>query len=187
MGRSDAVITRLVRVPLTDGQRAALISFLYNEGPGGFTAKNGQPTGILSKLNARNYARAANEFPKWNISDGRVLAGLVRRRALERSVFEGRVVLLAGEGGDGWRGSRASAGQSRPRTCPSAAQAHRGHHPGAARDQRGRTERTGAGSAAGVICCAACRASPSAKLWTTFASWSGAHGAENLATMWFPV
>lgn len=76
------VLDLYVKVPLTDCQRAALASFVYNVGEGAFYGST-----MLKRLNARDYAGAANWFPKWNIGGGRVLPGLVRRRATERAMF----------------------------------------------------------------------------------------------------
>ncbi len=44
---------------------------------------------LLRKLNAGDHAGAADEFPKWNRGGGKVLRGLVRRRAAERKLFLG--------------------------------------------------------------------------------------------------
>jgi lysozyme len=39
------------------------------------------------KLNRGWYEDAANEFPKWRRAGGRILKGLVKRRAKERELF----------------------------------------------------------------------------------------------------
>ena len=39
------------------------------------------------KLNRGSYEDAANEFPKWRRAGGRILKGLVKRRAKERELF----------------------------------------------------------------------------------------------------
>jgi lysozyme len=78
---ADAV-ARLVRVPLTDPQFAALISLTYNIGRGAFARST-----MLTHINAGRLAEAAAEFPRWNQAGGRVLPGLVRRRAEEMRLF----------------------------------------------------------------------------------------------------
>jgi len=83
----EAAVDRLVSVPLSDGERAALVSFVWNEGVGQFASST-----LLRKLNAGDRVGAAAEFPRWNLDDGRVLPGLVRRRAAERAVFEGKPI-----------------------------------------------------------------------------------------------
>lgn len=75
------VIDATVRVPLSQCQYDALTSFVYNVGRIG-------PT-MLAKLNAGDFRGAANEFPRWNKDDGRVVDGLTRRRASERALFLG--------------------------------------------------------------------------------------------------
>jgi hypothetical protein len=42
-------------------------------------------------LNAGDCTGAAAEFLRWNKSKGRVLRGLVKRRATEKAMFEGTV------------------------------------------------------------------------------------------------
>lgn len=79
-----ATVARDVIVPLTDEEEAALVDFVYNLGAGNFARST-----LLRLLNAGNYDAAADQFDLWNRAGGRVLAGLVRRRAAERKLFEG--------------------------------------------------------------------------------------------------
>lgn len=76
-------IKRLVKVPLTQGQFDALCSFFFNVGGGDKVADSD----LLRYLNAGDYAKAADEFPRWKYSKGKVLTGLVSRRADERALF----------------------------------------------------------------------------------------------------
>jgi lysozyme len=39
------------------------------------------------KLNRGEYQGAVDEFPKWKFANKRVLAGLIRRRVAEKSLF----------------------------------------------------------------------------------------------------
>lgn len=82
----EADINRYVKVPLTDNQFSALVSFVYNVGIGNFASST-----LLRKLNSRDYLGAANELLRWNKGTVRgqkvVLPGLVTRRAKEREVF----------------------------------------------------------------------------------------------------
>ncbi len=84
---AEAAVRRLVRVPLTQGQFDALVSFVFNLGAGRLSGST-----LLAKLNARDYAGAAREFGRWvkGTVDGRKvnLPGLVKRRAAERALFE---------------------------------------------------------------------------------------------------
>ncbi|MGG7716481.1 lysozyme [Klebsiella aerogenes] len=77
---SDA--SRLVKVSLTQGQFDALVSFTYNLG-----ARSLSTSTLLRKLNAGDYAGAADEFLRWNKAGGKVLNGLTRRREAERALF----------------------------------------------------------------------------------------------------
>jgi len=86
----EAAVTRLVKVPITDNQFSALVSFAFNVGsdedadtiPEGL----GDST-LLKRLNGGDYIGAANEFRKWTKAGGKVLKGLVIRREAERNLF----------------------------------------------------------------------------------------------------
>jgi len=75
-------VDRLIESPLTWDEFSALVSFTYNVGAGAL-----QRSTLRQKLNRGDYLGAGNELPKWRIGGGRVLLGLVRRRAEERSLF----------------------------------------------------------------------------------------------------
>ena len=81
----ERAVSRLVRVPLTQGQFDALVSFAFNLGEGALAQST-----LLRLLNAGDYAGAAAQFDRWNKAGGCVLPGLVRRRAAERAMFEAR-------------------------------------------------------------------------------------------------
>lgn len=72
----------LVTVQLNQNQFDALVDFTYNLGVNALKGST-----LLKKLNAGDYAGAANEFPKWNKAGGKELAGLTRRREAEKSLF----------------------------------------------------------------------------------------------------
>ena len=76
-------VRRLVKVPLTDNQYGALVSFTYNLGEGNFSKST-----LLKKVNAKDFAGAVKEFAKWNKAGGKVLRGLTRRRAAETALFK---------------------------------------------------------------------------------------------------
>jgi GH24 family phage-related lysozyme (muramidase) len=77
----DAV-NGLVDVDLSQNQFDALVSFAFNVGIGALEGST-----LLRKLNAGDYAGAAQEFGKWVKADGRTLPGLVSRRAAEARLF----------------------------------------------------------------------------------------------------
>ena len=78
----ESDVSRLVKVGLTQGQFDALVSFTYNRG-----ARSLSTSTLLRKLNAGDYAGAADEFLRWNKAGGKVLNGLTRRREAERALF----------------------------------------------------------------------------------------------------
>jgi GH24 family phage-related lysozyme (muramidase) len=77
-----ASVLRLVQVPLTDNQFAALTSFVFNLGAGAL-----QCSTLLRLLNQARYEEAADQFLRWNMAGGRILSGLTRRRRAERDLF----------------------------------------------------------------------------------------------------
>lgn len=81
-------VLRLAKVPLDDGQFAALVSFAFNCGSGNLASST-----LLRKLNQGDYAGAADQFLLWNKArrNGVLveLPGLTRRRRAERALFLG--------------------------------------------------------------------------------------------------
>lgn len=75
-------VNSLVKVPLTQNQFDALVSFSYNVG-----ATNLATSTLLKKLNAKDYKGAAAEFLKWNKAGGKVMNGLTKRRNAEMELF----------------------------------------------------------------------------------------------------
>ena len=79
---AGAAVASMVKVPLTQGQFDALTSFVFNLG-----ARRLAESTLLILLNKRDYHGAAAQFSRWVHSDGKVLDGLVRRRAAEAKLF----------------------------------------------------------------------------------------------------
>jgi len=69
---------------LTPNQMDALISFVYNVG---FTAF--QRSTLRKRILMHDFEGAQQEFHRWKYAKGKVLRGLVRRRASEAAVFGG--------------------------------------------------------------------------------------------------
>lgn len=67
---------------ITENQKAALVSFAYNLGIGALMGST-----LLRLINQGDMKVAADEFLKWTHAAGKVMAGLVTRRAAEREVF----------------------------------------------------------------------------------------------------
>jgi len=67
---------------LTQNQFDALVSFVFNLGSGAFKSST-----LLKRINANMMQLASLEFCKWNKAGGKVLDGLTKRRAEEKSLF----------------------------------------------------------------------------------------------------
>lgn len=82
LAEAARTVDELVKVPLTNNQREALIIFVFNVG-----ANNFRYSSLLRYLNAGDYERAAKEFDKWIYSKGATLPGLITRRLAEKELF----------------------------------------------------------------------------------------------------
>lgn len=82
----EAAVRKLLRVPVSDNQLGALVSFAYNLGTGALAGST-----LLRKLNAGDYKGAAAQFASWDKArvNGalRALPGLTKRRAAEAALF----------------------------------------------------------------------------------------------------
>lgn len=76
-------VNRVVNVPLTQQEFDALVDFVFNLGSSAFEGST-----MLRLLNSGNFTAAAGEFQKWDHAGGVVVAGLLRRREAEASMFE---------------------------------------------------------------------------------------------------
>lgn len=79
-------VEHLVKRPLDQNQYDALISFQYNTG---WLAH--PQCSLLKALNAGNYALTERDFGLYDQANGKVLAGLVRRRQAEKLMFAGQI------------------------------------------------------------------------------------------------
>ena len=79
----EKYIKPLIKVPLTENQKSAIISLAYNIGTGAFAKST-----LLRLLNqGADKKVVANEFLKWNKVKGIEVKGLTNRRKLERELF----------------------------------------------------------------------------------------------------
>jgi len=88
IGTAEGAVNSGVKVPITQEQFDAMVSFTFNCGTGAFKG-----SGILKKLNAGDIEGAADEFLKWTHGGGKELPGLVARRKRERALFLKGIVL----------------------------------------------------------------------------------------------
>jgi lysozyme len=82
LGVFEAAVTRHVSVPMNQNQFDALVSFVYNIGETQFAGSS-----VLKRFNAGDPVGAARAFALWNKSKGKVMPGLVTRRAREAALF----------------------------------------------------------------------------------------------------
>jgi lysozyme len=80
MAMAEAVVKRCVHADITQDEYDALVDFEFNTGhlPG---------STMLRLVNAGDMHGAAAEFEKWDKVKGAVVAGLLRRRNAEESLF----------------------------------------------------------------------------------------------------
>ena len=91
LSEAERGVDYLVKVPLTENQRGALVSLAFNIGVGAFGGST-----LLRYLNAGDYRKACEEFHVWNRGGGKVLPGLVRRRAVEAALFGSEPMVVDG-------------------------------------------------------------------------------------------
>ena len=79
----ERAIRHLIRVPLNQNQFSALASWTFNLGSGRL-----QSSTLRTKINREDHDGAALEFPKWRRAGGKILQGLGKRRAVEKTLYE---------------------------------------------------------------------------------------------------
>lgn len=79
----NAGLVACVKVPISEEEHAAYLSFAFNVGVNAFCGST-----AVRKLNAGDRTGACAELSNWTRSGGKVLPGLVRRRAAERQLCE---------------------------------------------------------------------------------------------------
>lgn len=91
---ASRIVDAAVQVDLNPNQYAAIVSFVFNVGPGkvgersGFCVKkDGGPSTVLRMINGKLFRAAAEQFLRWTKVDGVELPGLVKRRAAERALW----------------------------------------------------------------------------------------------------
>lgn len=82
MGSALSSVRRLISVPLTDEQEAALIDFAFNCGSG-----NLQASTLRRVINRGEFDQAPAQFMRWVYARNVKLPGLVRRRRAEAGMW----------------------------------------------------------------------------------------------------
>ena len=85
-------VRNCVKVPLYPHEFGAFVSLAYNVGVPTFCQKTkpGKPDNLIDLINKGKYSEACERIEAFNKSGGKVYAGLVKRRAEERKICEGR-------------------------------------------------------------------------------------------------
>lgn len=83
VGQAEKAVARCTTLPITSAQFDALVSLTYNIGVGAYCEST-----LVRRLNAGDCLGAAAEFDRWVRVQGRVVPGLVTRRADERRRFQ---------------------------------------------------------------------------------------------------
>lgn len=78
----ETAVNKAVKVPLSQNQFDALVSFTFNCGIGAL-----QTSTLLKLLNQGKYIDAANQLLRWDKAGGKVCTGLSLRRQKERLLF----------------------------------------------------------------------------------------------------
>ncbi len=81
---AEGAVSRLARVPLTQGQFDALVDFTFNLGSGKLASST-----LLKDLNAKQYDAAALQLLLWDHAGAKELTALKTRRAAEYILWTG--------------------------------------------------------------------------------------------------
>ena len=85
VAKFEGAAKKCIKVPMHQHEYDVAISFSYNVGAAAFCSST-----FVKKLNAGDYAGACAELSRWVKVKGRVVQGLVNRRAAERAKCEGK-------------------------------------------------------------------------------------------------
>jgi lysozyme len=108
LAQFEAAVERLVKVPLSDGQFGALVSWCFNVGESAASRSS-----LIRKLNKGDYDSVPGELARWNKVGNRILPGLSNRRAAEAGLWaRGSHVASAGLTADTKEGLADAASSS---------------------------------------------------------------------------
>jgi len=78
----ELTVNSAIKRPMTQNQFDAMVSLAFNIGGSNFAQST-----LVKEFNIGDAQGAADQFPRWKFSGGKVMPGLVKRRAAEREVF----------------------------------------------------------------------------------------------------
>lgn len=81
LSKHDREMMRHVKVPLSNEEHSAYLSFSYNVGVGNFKSST-----LLKLLNKEKRVDACNQLTNWVFAKGKKLRGLVNRREEEKNL-----------------------------------------------------------------------------------------------------
>ena len=81
--QAELCVSDCVHIPLTDNEFSACVSLAYNIGCDAF-----ENSTLVHLLNESDIDGAQAQFKRWKKQRGKVLNGLVARRAAEEQLFE---------------------------------------------------------------------------------------------------
>lgn len=91
LGQYEGAVNNHVKVPITQNQFDALVSFTYNEGTGAL-----QESSLLILLNVKDYDGAAEHFLMWDkITDPKTGLKVVSRTLVDRRKEESKLFMSA--------------------------------------------------------------------------------------------
>lgn len=80
--KAERAVNDLVKHELNQNQFDSLVSFVFNLGRERF-----RQSSLLKFLNSAHFPLAAGQFDRWIYADGKVMQGLIKRRAAEKKLF----------------------------------------------------------------------------------------------------
>ncbi|CAI2407367.1 Phage-related lysozyme (muraminidase) [Serratia liquefaciens] len=78
----ELTVSSAIKRPMTQNQFDAMVSLAFNIGGPNFAQST-----LVKNFNTGDVQGAADQFPRWKFSAGKVMPGLVKRRAAEREMF----------------------------------------------------------------------------------------------------
>ncbi len=79
---ASSQVEKALKTPVSDNEFAALVCFAFNVGVHACISST-----LMKLLNAGKHDKAAEQFVRWDMSGGKVVTGLHRRRLAERELF----------------------------------------------------------------------------------------------------